>query len=69
MDYQRYLARGLCIGSGAIESANKAVVQQRMKPFSQKGVQRILNLRTCWMSQRWQLLKDLLEPASYAMAA
>lgn len=73
MDYQTYLAHGLCIGSGAIESANKAVVQQRMKRsgqrWSQQGAQRILNLRTCWMSQRWQLVKDLLTPESYAMAA
>src|SRR5437870_8203847 len=31
MDYPRYLANGWCIGSGAMESACKTVVGQRLK--------------------------------------
>ncbi|GAA4421823.1 hypothetical protein GCM10023187_57750 [Nibrella viscosa] len=73
MAYGCYLAQGLCIGSGAIESANKAVVQQRMKRAGQRwskpGAQRVLNLRSCWMSGRWPLVKALIEPGSYSMAA
>ena len=64
MDYKAYRARGLCIGSGAIESANQAVVQVRLKRsgqrWSRRGAQRVLNLRTCWMSERWSLVEDQL---------
>jgi hypothetical protein len=31
MEYPEYLARGWCIGSGAVESACKTVVGQRLK--------------------------------------
>lgn len=72
MDYKTYRERGLCIGSGAIESANGAVVQHRLKRPGQRwgkvGAQRILNLRCCWMSDRWHLIEGCLQPASYAMA-
>lgn len=73
LDYQSYRARGLAIGSGAIESANKAVVQARLKRSGQRwtksGAQDILNLRTCWMSGRWSIVETYLEPHRYAMAA
>jgi len=72
MDYKAYQGRGLCIGSGAIESATGAVVQQRLKRagqrWSSRGAQRMLNLRCCWMSDRWQLVESHLRPASWAMA-
>lgn len=62
MEYEAYLKQGLCIGSGAIESANKAVVQSRLKRsgqrWSQAGAQRVLNLRTCRMSGRWHLVQE-----------
>lgn len=38
IDYQRYKLRGYYIGSGAIESGNKLVIQQRMK---QSGMSKI----------------------------
>ncbi|MEG3844646.1 ISLre2 family transposase [Microcoleus sp. herbarium14] len=73
VDYKAYLDRGLCIGSGAIESANKAVVQSRMKRsgqrWSKSGGQHVLDLRTCWMSGDWGRLLGLIEPQNYAMAA
>lgn len=73
MDYRQYLDRGLCIGSGAIESANKSVVQARLKRSGQRwsklGAQRVLNLRTCWMSGRWALVDQQITPEQYAMAA
>lgn len=73
MDYKSYLNQGLCIGSGAIESANKAVVQLRLKRsgqrWSKSGAQHVLDLRTCWMSGDWGRLLRLIEPFDYAMAA
>lgn len=73
MDYKAYRDGGLLIGSGAIESANKAVVQARLKRAGQRwtkpGAQDVLNLRTCWMSGRWSIVETYLEPHRYAMAA
>lgn len=73
MDYKSYLDQGWCIGSGAIESANKAIVQSRLKKsgqrWSKSGAQHVLDLRTCWMSGDWGRLLALIEPYSYAMAA
>ena len=73
MDYKLYQDRGLFIGSGAIESAHRTVVQKRLKRSGQRwsvaGAQRVLNLRVCWMSQRWELVRNHIEPYSYAMAA
>ena len=72
MDYARYQRRGLLIGSGAIESAHRTVVQKRLKRSGQRwsmaGAQHVLNLRTCWMSQRWELVREHIEPVNYAMA-
>lgn len=49
MDYPRFRALGLPIGSGAVESAAKHLVQQRMKRpgarWSEKGAQTVLNVR------------------------
>lgn len=73
MDYKGYRERGLLIGSGAIESAHRTVVQKRLKRSGQRwsmaGAQRVLNLRVCWMSQRWELVRRHIEPYSYAIAA
>lgn len=73
MDYKTYLVRGFCIGSGAIESANKSVVQARLKRSGQRwttvGAQRVLNLRSCWMSGRWNVVSQHIEPINCAMAA
>ena len=49
MDYKAYRKQGLLIGSGAIESAHRTVMQRRLKRSGQrwsiKGTQRVLNLR------------------------
>jgi hypothetical protein len=72
MDYSRYQKRGLLIGSGAIESAHRTVVQKRLKRSGQRwsltGAQQVLNLRVCFMSERWELVRKHIEPFNYAMA-
>lgn len=73
MDYAGYQKRGLLIGSGAIESAHRTVVQKRLKRSGQRwsvaGAQHVLNLRTCFMSERWELVRKHIETSNYAMAA
>lgn len=73
MDYAAYRKRGLLIGSGAIESAHRTVVQKRLKRAGQRwsvlGAQQVLNLRVCSMSERWELVRQKIEPVNYAMAA
>lgn len=60
MDYCLYRKLGLQIGSGAIEAAHRSVVQERMKKsgqrWSNEGARKMLNLRVCFKSQRWQLV-------------
>ena len=58
MDYSRYTQMGAgFIGSGAIESAHRTVVQKRMKLSGQRwsaaGAQNMLNLRVTSMDGRW----------------
>jgi hypothetical protein len=57
MDYPKYLSRGLCIGSGAIESAQRTILQERMKRagqrWSEDRAQNILNLKVASRSQMW----------------
>lgn len=73
MYYKAYRERGLLIGSGAIESAHRTVMQRRLKRSGQRwsvqGAQRVLNLRVCLMSGRWNLVRQQIEPINYAMAA
>jgi hypothetical protein len=62
MDYPAYLAQNLSIGSGAIESAQRTVVQIRLKQSGQRwtdeGAQNVLNLRCASMSNRWDSIID-----------
>ena len=58
MDYKYYKTIGAgIIGSGAIESAHRTVVQKRMKLSGQRwsieGAQNMLNLRVTYMNERW----------------
>ena len=58
MDYKYYNTIGAgIIGSGAIESAHRTVVQKRMKLSGQRwsveGAQNMLNLRVTYMNERW----------------
>jgi hypothetical protein len=57
MDYPRFVARELPIGSGAVESTCKCLVEARAKQagmrWSEPGVQRIASLRALHRSGRW----------------
>jgi hypothetical protein len=71
MNYPLYLAQNLYIGSGAIESAQRTVVQQRLKlsgqRWTEEGAQNVLNLRTVNMSGQWHKIIDRI--ANHAQAA
>lgn len=64
MRYDEYIRRGLSIGSGAIESAHRTVVQRRMKLSGQRwadtGAENILDLRVCAMSAKWDIVIGLI---------
>ena len=57
LDYARFRAMGLDIGSGRVESACKHVVQSRMKRsgmiWSNPGAQQILSLRNAYLNGHW----------------
>lgn len=64
MDYKAYKKIGAgIIGSGAIESAHRTVVQKRMKLSGQrwtnKGAQNLLNLRVIKMNEQWSKIIQL----------
>ena len=56
MEYPTYRAQGLPLGSGAVESSGKHLVQQRMKRpgarWSEPGAQALLTLRSYLLSDR-----------------
>ena len=58
MQYPRYRAQGLPIGSGAMESGNKVVVEARLKGagmhWAIPHVNPMLALRNIFCSERWQ---------------
>ena len=64
MTYKTFLDKGYLIGSGAIESAQRTVVQQRLKRSGQrwtlKGAQQVLNLRTKNLSNKWNEVTNLV---------
>lgn len=57
IDYARYIEEGYFIGSGAIESGNKSVLQQRLKQagmrWNVQTAQCLLTLRTKYKSGLW----------------
>lgn len=58
MDYKTYMKMGCgIIGSGAIESAHRKVIQKRMKQsgqrWSKEGAQNMLNLRVIHCNHQW----------------
>lgn len=57
MDYPTFIARGLPIGSGAIESACKVLIEQREKGagmrWTEDGAQTVASLRAIQRSGRW----------------
>jgi hypothetical protein len=58
IDYASYIEEGLFIGSGAIESGNKSVLQQRLKQagmrWNPQTAQYLLTLRSKYKSRLWQ---------------
>lgn len=69
MDYQQYKNIGAgIIGSGAIESAHRTVVQKRMKQsgqrWSMEGAQNMLNLRVLSMNKQWDKVVALIKKAA-----
>jgi hypothetical protein len=58
MEYPEYLARGWCIGSGAVESACKTVVGQRLKlagmRWGEDGAHAVCHLRALYRSEKSQ---------------
>jgi len=71
INYGKFLREGLLIGSGAIESANRDVVQKRMKLSGQRwtiqGAKQMLNLRTCYKGGNLHLIRKLI--VEYKMVA
>ena len=73
MDYKKYRQIGCgLIGSGAIESAHRTVVQKRMKQsgqrWSEKGASNMLNLRVVKKNLQWDKVIALTKK-NYARAA
>lgn len=68
MQYKTYQDAGYLIGSGAIESAHRNVVQQRLKlsgqRWSKKGAQQIVNLRAINKSNQWEQVIELIKNAA-----
>jgi hypothetical protein len=69
MDYKTYKKIGAgIIGSGAIESAHRTVVQKRMKQSGQRwtnaGAQNMLNLRVLQMNGQWSKVVTMIKNAA-----
>ena len=72
MDYKYYRTIGAgIIGSGAIEAAQRTVVQKRLKMsgqrWSKQGAQNVLALRCANLSEQWNKVIELI--TTNAMAA
>jgi len=64
INYGLYKEQGLLFGSGAIESANRNIIQKRMKLSGQRwtlsGAQQMLNLRVCFKNAQNEKLRNLI---------
>ncbi len=62
MKYKEYRNKGIDIGSGAIESAHRIIVQTRMKHsgmhWGKNNVQSIVSLRSKYLSGEWRNIVD-----------
>lgn len=67
MRYDEYLQRGYGIGSGAVESAHKQVLQTRLRQagmrWSERGAVHLLALRVLLLNSRWSELDRLGRPS------
>jgi hypothetical protein len=66
MDYKKYKQIGCgIIGSGAIESTHRTLIQERMKlsgqRWSKRGAQNMLDLRTTRMNGQWNKIIKLVK--------
>jgi hypothetical protein len=68
MRYAQFIALGLPIGSGPVESAAKNLVQARLKRsgmrWSHDGGQHVLDLRAYLKSDRWEPMWSILMRAA-----
>jgi len=68
MRYRTFREQGLFIGSGAIESAHKAVLQERLKlsgqHWSLDGLQKMAQLRATYKSNRWHKIVEYAKNAA-----
>lgn len=68
MYYKTYRNNGWYIGSGAIEAANRNVVQKRLKLSGQRwtpqGLQQVANLRVAYLSNLWENLQNAIRCAA-----
>ena len=63
MQYHLFKEKGLIIGSGAIESAHKDVLQKRLKlsgqRWTKRGLQQMAQLRVAYKSKKWDHIEQL----------
>lgn len=68
MNYPDYLKKKFLIGSGAIESAHRTVLQKRMKQSGQRwskhGLTNMIKLRSASMSGYWNEIQTLIRKAA-----
>jgi hypothetical protein len=68
MQYKTFKEKGFLIGSGAIESAHRSVIQHRLKLSGQRwtnnGAQQIINLRIVNKSNQWNKIENLTKCAA-----
>ncbi len=64
INYGLYKEQGLLFGSVAIESANRDIIQKRMKLSGQRrtlsGAQQMLNFRVCYKNGQGKMLRELI---------
>lgn len=64
LNYKEYCDKGYFIGSGAIESAHKCVLQRRLKQpgmrWNRQGAQAMACLRTAYKSNNWNRVIDIV---------
>ena len=68
VNYGKFIKQGYMVGSGAIESANRDVIQKRLKLSGQRwtmeGAKQMLNIRTCYKTAGMKILKNLITNAA-----
>jgi hypothetical protein len=65
MHYDQYLAAGMMIASGPVESAHRTLLQVRMKRsgqhWSQNGCKRLIKLRVASKSDKLSLITQIIK--------